>query len=129
MNHPEIAKALLQLEVAALDLASFCNLEAPEFAGMWRQIAGNATATKRLQDTEDIKCLVQSGVMMFSYHPDSFMEAYATRPDIEEMISVNAEFDRKRMSAAEAFGKLSLAFENINGSVTSASLFFSNFRM
>ena len=127
MNHPEIATALLQLEVAALDLAHFCNLEAPEFAGAWRQIAGNATATKRLQDTEDIRCLVQSGVMMFSYHPDSFMEAYAKRSDIDEMILVNAEFDRKKKSVAEAFGKLSLAFEDINDSVTSASLFFSNF--
>lgn len=125
----EVATSLIQLEVAAMELAVFCDSEAPEFAAAWRQIAGNALAAKQQQAEEEIECLVQDGVMMFSYHPDSFMEAYAKRSDIAEMMMVNAEFDRKRKRVAEAFGKLSLAFERVTGSATSASLFFTAFKI
>lgn len=106
MTDPEVRGAFRRLADAAGQLAQVCDRDIKEFAMSWHRIADNA---RFLEDTDsvdldDVRSLLDSVRMSFSYHPGEFMEQYIARADYEEQARENAHLDelKKRVGHAAA---------------------------
>ena len=113
MNQSSLVQALAHVATVTQALAQFCEVEVIEFSAVWLGISANATALQYDLNSQDLASLIRSGARMFSYHPDSFMEAYVKRANIEEMMLANVEFDKLKERVAGAFGELRKVAESL----------------
>ena len=118
MNQSRIVQALAHVETVTHELAQFCKAEVLDFDAVWMGISANAAALQHDLNRQDLVSLIRNGASMFSYHPDSFMEAYVTRSNIDEMMLANAEFDKLKKRVAGAFGEL----REVAGSLAAPSI-------
>ena len=114
MNRSKIMQALAYVATVTHEIAQVCEAEVPEFSAVWLGISANAVALQHDLNDQDLASLIRSGAKMFSYHPDSFMEAYVKRANIDEMMLANVEFDKLKERVAGAFGELRSVAESLS---------------
>jgi len=106
MNEARVRKALDDFSVATEELATMCDLEAPEYGPVWHAVARNAKALRAQLNREDLDDLIRGAASMFAYHPGSFSEVYVARTDLEEQRAANDKFDALKDQVSKLLAEL-----------------------